>query len=498
MMTNIKNHFRAILLLLLLSSIFGFVANETFQPGILNAENKIKILDESIKSEFPQGIRYQLQIDSPNPIEEVVVRFRIGQQTIMVYDYMELETAETIHANFFWRTNTASRYIPPGTIITYSFEILDSNSEKFITEPKEFVYDDPNYIWEYVSNGSVTVGYHGPIKRRAQAILDITFRTVEHMGPVLGSDLSIPIRITIYNNNKEMLGALAPGSKSIRRELITEGQAYTTMGTILMQAGGSLALGTASHEVTHILIHRAAEKRARSVPSWLHEGLAEYGNLNSGFSYDAALDFAIETNRLLPITTMQGMPGTADDIMIFYGQSKSLISFIAKTYGEESIKELMASIKTGKNTETTFKLVYGISLLEVENSWRISVGAPEYDLLDKEKLLPTPIPIATIAPYTVKNLSRLGQKTNQETSSPSLTKKKSKKPEQPEATISLTTKNSQEIQKPSSGSCNFSKSNRGVNSMGLPLILIIGLIPFARKKLNINKSAFENKQNDES
>ncbi len=497
-MTNIKNPFRIALLFILLPSIFVYSLIEELNPNIVNAENKIKILEESVKSEFPQGIRYSLNIDSDKTIEEVIVRFRIGQQTTMVYDYMELETGDTTQANFFWRTNTASRHIPPGTIITYSFEILDSNSEKLTTQQKEFVYEDPNYSWEYVSNGSVTVGYHGPIKRRAKSILDITFRTVERMGPILGSDLSIPITITIYNNNREMLGALAPGSKSIRSELITEGQAYTTMGTILMQAGGSLALGTASHEVTHILIHRAAEKRARSVPSWLHEGLAEYGNLNSGFSYDAALDFAIETNRLLPITTMQGMPGTADDIMIFYGQSKSLISFIAETYGEESINELMATIKSGKNAGSAFQIVYGISLLEVENLWRISVGAPEYALLDKEKLLPTPIPIATIAPYTVKNLSTLGQATQKESSTPINKENTSEKSAEIVEEIHSTPNESTDSQQLTPASCDPSKSVEGLNSMELPLLLIIGLIPFARKRLKTNKSHSERHQKYES
>ena len=473
-MTNIKISYRLHLLFILFFPIFTYILASIIQPQILNAENKINIIEESVKTEFPQGIRYKLEIDSANRIEEVIVRFRIGQQATMVYDYMELENSGTTHANFFWRTNTASRHIPPGTIITYSFEILDDTNQKLTTPKKEFVYEDPNYSWDYVSNGSVTVGYHGPIKRRAKAVLDVTFKTVERMGPILGSDLSVPIRITIYNNNREMLGALPPGSKSIRTELITEGQAYTTMGTILMQAGGSLALGTASHEVTHILIHRAAEKRARSVPSWLHEGLAEYGNLNSGFSYDAALDFAIETNRLLPITTMQGMPGTADDIMIFYGQSKSFISFIIETFGEKSITELMATIKSGKNAETSFKIVYDISLLEAENLWRNSVGAPEYNLLDKEKLLPTPIPISTIAPYTVANLSTSGQSTQLDNSTEVVNEKIQEEPQQ------LT-----------SPGCNPSKSSNGLNSMELPILLIVGLIPLARKRLKLKNRSSE-------
>ena len=171
---------------------------------------------------------------------------------------------------------------------------------------------------------------------------------------------------------------------------------------------------------------------------------------------------------------MQGMPGTADDIMIFYGQSKSFISFIIETFGEKSITELMATIKSGKNAETSFKIVYDISLLEAENLWRNSVGAPEYNLLDKEKLLPTPIPISTIAPYTVANLSKSGQSTQLDNSTEVVNEKIQEEPQQ------LT-----------SPGCNPSKSSNGLNSMELPILLIVGLIPLARKRLKLKNRSSE-------
>ena len=76
-MTNIKISYRLHLLFILFFPIFTYILASIIQPQILNAENKINIIEESVKTEFPQGIRYKLEIDSANRIEEVIVRFRI-------------------------------------------------------------------------------------------------------------------------------------------------------------------------------------------------------------------------------------------------------------------------------------------------------------------------------------------------------------------------------------------------------------------------------------
>ena len=130
------------------------------------------------------------------------------------------------------------------------------------------------------------------------------------MGPLLGAGVDEPIRVTMYNNWPEMRAALPPASVVSRRELITEGQAHSPEGVLLVLGGAPRASGIAAHEVTHILVHRAGEGTLGRVPSWLNEGLAEYGNLQPGESYDRALQFAIRTGNLMPITAMDAQPAT--------------------------------------------------------------------------------------------------------------------------------------------------------------------------------------------
>lgn len=369
----------------------------------------IEVVSSSATSEFPVGMRFRLGVLSLNEIEEIAVRFRIGEQTRGEYNYLEVEqVGQLVDSELFFRTNTGSRYIPPGTIIRYAFEILDVEGNQLDTDREEFIYSDARFQWDEIVEGAVTVAYHGPVKRRAEAILDAIIETNRVMGPIIGADTTEPIRVTVYNSVAEMLDALPPASAAIRRELITEGQAFVDVGTLLVLGGGNRPRGTASHEVMHILSHRAGDSIFRRVPSWLGEGLSELANLEPGDSYDRHLDFAIANDRLLPITSMSSLPGNPTDVIIFYGQARSIVQHMVDKYGTESMRELMASMKEGVSVDDAILDIYGISRVELENEWRNTLGAPEFVPPNLDAYLPTSVPAVAIELFTFDDLRNTG------------------------------------------------------------------------------------------
>ncbi len=369
----------------------------------------IEVVSSSANSEFPLGMRFRLEVRSVNEIEEVAVRFRIGEQARGEYNYLEVDqVGQLAHSELFFRTNTGARYIPPGTIIRYTFEILDVEGNQHNTDQKEFIYEDARFLWEEISEGAVAVAYHGPVKRRAEAILDAIVETNRVMGPIIGADTTEPIRVTVYNSVVEMLDALPPASAAIRRELITEGQAFVDVGTLLVLGGGNRPRGTASHEVMHILSHRAGDSIFRRLPSWLGEGLSELANLEPGDSYDRYLDFAIANDRLLPITSMSTLPGDPTDVIIFYGQARSIVQHMVHEYGTESMRDLMAAMKVGDSVDDAIQDIYGISRVELENEWRDTLGAPEFVPPNLDAYLPTSIPTVAIELFTFDSLRDTG------------------------------------------------------------------------------------------
>jgi hypothetical protein len=361
----------------------------------------IEVVSAEATSDFPRGINFRVEIKSDIVIEEIALRMKIGQQKSGVYEYFDIEPSKTVSADMFWNTNTSSRYIPPGTVISYSLEVSARDGLTLETKPTEIVLHDVRFEWKEIEFETISVAYHGPVESRAEEVLNAIVTTMSFMEPVLGESQEDPIRVTMYNNVKEMLVALPPGSSTIRRELITEGQAFNNIGTLLVLGGGRLSTGTASHEVTHILVHRAGQSVFGNVPDWLHEGLAEFGNVSPSFSYDIALDFAVHSGRILPITSMPGKPGNPEDVIIYYGQASSLIEYMITRYGPGKMRELLADLKSGSNIDDAMTNVYEKKKIEIENGWRKHIGAPEYEMPDGSSILPTPLPRPTVAVFSL-------------------------------------------------------------------------------------------------
>ena len=392
---NFRARYAAVAVLL----IAGCALLLPFAASVRANSGGIALLSESVAGEFPDGIRFELRLTSEADIQEIAARLRIGQRTFGEYEYLEVEPSESdgsVSASLFFRTDTAARYIPPGTIIKYNFEIEDVDGGRLNTDVQEFVYQDGRFEWDEVSDGIVTVAYHGPVRSRAESVLSAIQETLATMGPLLGAGVDDPISVTMYNNWPEMRSALPPTSATLRRELVTEGQAHSEEGVLLVLGGARRARGVAAHEVTHILVFRAGEGVLGSVPSWLNEGLAEYGNIDPGESYSRALRYAIATDNLLPITAMRSQPGNPQDVIIFYGQARSIVRYMVDEFGEEKMRELMATLKGGRNIGNAVQLVYGVSLIELENMWRDRLGVSHRQAPNDASALPTAVPTPVI------------------------------------------------------------------------------------------------------
>lgn len=379
--------------------IAGCVLLLPFAAPARASSGGIALLSETVAGEFPDGIRFDLRLTSEADIQEIAARLRIGQRTFGEYEYLDIEQPDadgSVSASLFFRTDTAARYIPPGTIIRYNFEIEDVDGGRLDTDVQEFVYQDGRFEWDEVSDGIVTVAYHGPVRSRAESVLGAIQETLATMGPLLGAGVDEPISVTMYNNWPEMRSALPPTSATLRRELVTEGQAHSEEGVLLVLGGARRARGVAAHEVTHILVFRAGEGVLGSVPSWLNEGLAEYGNIDPGESYSRALRYAIATDNLLPITAMRSQPGNPQDVIIFYGQARSIVRYMVDEFGEEKMRELMATLKGGRNIGNAVQLVYGVSLIELENMWRDRLGVSHRQAPSDASALPTAVPTPAI------------------------------------------------------------------------------------------------------
>ncbi|GBD10526.1 hypothetical protein HRbin23_00170 [bacterium HR23] len=359
-----------------------------------------EVLAKGVESRFPEGILFRVEAQSDAPITRVVLRFRVGNERSRRFQPLVITPAKSLSAEALIRTDTAARYIPPGARIEYLWEIEDEAGNRLETPPEHFVLLDPRWnTWESIQQGLVTVYYYAPIRTRAQTIAQAVEETFARWGPVLGVETSRPVTVTVFTTYRDMLPALPPTSRTVRTELITEGTTFADQGVIVMLASGPAVRGIASHEAMHYLLDMAIPNRRLPVPVWFNEGLAELGNLAPTAEYDQALFEALRRGTLLPITSVESMPGRPEDVILVYGQGKAMVKYIVEQFGEEKLRPLLRLLDQNIRFDEAFRQVYGITLLEVENEWRRTVGAPVRAPEAQAAPLPTPIPLPTIIPF---------------------------------------------------------------------------------------------------
>ncbi|MCH7641973.1 MAG: hypothetical protein IIC30_01715 [Chloroflexi bacterium] len=427
----------------------------------------IEIVSFSAVSKLPDGIEFNANVTGD--VEEVTARFTIQGRRATQYDYLDFaDSGETgtftadapASLTLFYRTDTLARYLPPGVTMEYRIQVLDSSGNLHESEARQIVLTDSRFEWETISRGGVTVYYHGPVRTRANSLLDASLQTIENMAPVLGIEKEgAPINVTMYNNIAEMIGATAARSGAISRELITEGQAFSSENLVLVLGGSARATGTMSHELTHVLLSRAMSGPRSSVPAWLSEGLAEYGNIDPGIAYDRYLEWGIDTGRIPPLKSLDAFPGDPDLVIVSYGQSRDVVKFMVESFGPDRMAEFLAEFNATRRINDAMVTVYGLDLRTLDELWRESVGAPPLPQ-ETVSVKPTARPLPTFVPYTLDNIG----------AAPTSTPAPDTAVSQPEATAAPEPESDRKV----SGGCSVAGPGAPVEAGMVLMILAVG------------------------
>ncbi len=339
-------------------------------------EGNIEVVEAKAESQFPDGIKFTVLANSPDEIDDIRVFFsKVDQKGRSAYRSVDFEPGNSVAGESLLPSGGGGEYFPPGTKIEFSFEVRDKAGAVVRTESQEFVYQDNRFEWDTVVEGLITVYYYGEyVRERAETVLRAAQQNLERMLPVLGIAPTVPLRIVSYNNYRHMATALPFRSQAVSEGLQTQGMAFAAERVLLVQGFDPTVAGTVSHEFTHLLVAEAAGTAISQVPAWLNEGLAEYGNIDPTDDYDAALRYGIFTRRIKPLWYLGAFGGTPEDIIIAYGQGRSVVLYMINTYGKERMASLFPVLQRTLNIDQALLEVYGIDQFGLDTAWRESLG----------------------------------------------------------------------------------------------------------------------------
>ena len=338
-------------------------------------EGDIEVIEATAESQFPDGILFRVAAQSSGIIDEARVFIKKADQSgRSSYRSLDLEPGESVSGNTLLSASGGD-YFPPGTKISYYFEVRDEAGGVVRTEETDYVYQDDRFHWLTVSDGLITVYYYSEyVEERARIILDAAKKTMDEMVPVLGIAPTDPLRIVTYNNYRHMVMALPFRSQTVSEDLQAQGMAFADERVLLVHGFDPTVTGTTSHEFTHLLVAEAAGGTSAAIPAWLNEGLAEYGNIDQTDEYDAALRYGIYTRRIRPLWFQQSFSGEPEDIIIAYGQGKSVVNFMVENWGEDRISDLFAVVRRTNDIDSALLQVYELDQYGMDSAWRVSMG----------------------------------------------------------------------------------------------------------------------------
>ena len=346
-------------------------------PAVTRAdEGNIEIVEAKAESQFPDGIKFSVIATSPDEIDDIRVFFsKAEQKGRSAYRSVDFEPGISVVGESLLPSGSGGDYFPPGTKIEFSFEVRDKAGAVLRTEPQEFVYEDSRFEWLTVVEDLITVYYYGEyVRGRAETVLEAAQQNMERMLPVLGIVPTEPLRIVSYNNYRHMATALPFRSQAVSEGLQTQGMAFSSERVLLVHGFDPTVTGTVSHEFTHLLVAEAAGSAISQVPAWLNEGLAEYGNIDPTDDYDAALRYGIFTRRIKPLWYLGAFGGTPEDIIIAYGQGRSVVFYMINNYGEERMASLFPVLQRTLDIDQALLEVYGMDQYGLDTAWRESIG----------------------------------------------------------------------------------------------------------------------------
>ena len=373
------------------------------------AQSSVTVTHQGVENQFPDGLRFYIDAESASPIEEVRVYVRkLGQSSRSAYRAVEFEPGTAISGEVLFQSRTANEYIPTGTRLSYYFDIRTADGNVVETEPAVIVYLNRGLDWDSVSEGLINVYYYhhnDQSESRADAVLDVAADTYDFMKPILGVELTEPMNIVVYSDYRDMRAALPPASRVAQQQLRTLGQAHTDERTLLVDGSmdfftGDNILTTAAHEFTHLLVADAAGSAYGQVHTWLNEGLAVYSERDPGNEFERYMQAAIRNERVPPLSSLRTYAGTPTETLRNYGQGHAVVTYMLDAFGPEKVVELFEELRSTHNFEKALQAAYGLTVPELDNRWRESVGLSPRDLstppLPPLQVLPTrrPTPVA--------------------------------------------------------------------------------------------------------
>ncbi len=344
-------------------------------PVSVQAESGPTVLDSSVKAEFPLELGFSISAASSVDITDIRLHYVVDRETFAAVTsevYLEFTPAGAVDAEWTWDMRKTGG-LPPGTAIDYWWTVKDTSGEQIVTTKQRVRFDDTRFTWRSITEDKITLYWYRGNEGFARELMTVAVEAIARLSRDTGAYLEKSVAIYIYGSTDDLKEAM------IYPQEWTGGVAYTRHGIIAIGiAPGDLDWGTRAmaHELAHLVTHQMIYNPYSDLPVWLDEGIAVYteGALNTQFA--AYLNRAIAGDSLISVRSLSSpFSAYAEQSILSYSQSYSLVEFLIRTYGQGKMLELLNTFAQGSTGDDALRSVYDFDTEGLDRLWRQYVYA---------------------------------------------------------------------------------------------------------------------------
>jgi hypothetical protein len=332
-------------------------------------------LKETVKIDFPNSITFNITASSSSIITQLRVHYIVDMQnvaSVVSEGWAQFTPGKKVNTSWFWDMRKSA--LPPDAHVEYWWTALDASGNTGSTSHATLVFEDTRFQWQSINKEPVTILWYNGDKTFANNLMNAAQDGLQRIENNVGAVPQGSVKIYIYASAQELQSAQLFAQ-------VWEG-GVTFFGYNIIAIGvplDQLSFGERAvpHELTHWIVNQVTfNNYGASLPVWLNEGLATYGEstvLNP--DYQTALEQAIQNNQLLSVRSLSSpFSAIAQVAFTSYGESTSIVNFMINTYGKEKMKELLAVFQNGATYDEALKQVYGFDQDGLNKVWLQSIG----------------------------------------------------------------------------------------------------------------------------
>ena len=330
----------------------------------IEAPWSVDVISDTATVSFPSSITFAIELDSPVSVAEARLYCEVVGQDVAFYSYPELQGDRHVQATFTLYTS-GQEYIPSGTQIEYWYTLYDGQGDSVQTPTQSFTYLDTRFDWRVTAVGSMDIYWYGGASTDLALLtpgLEKAFQRIEQVLQVTPSER---FRGLIYNSQTDAAQAFPTVSATLQQEQLFAGYAFSDKGVFL---GVDMAHYLIAHETTHLYTGLFMGSASALLPTWVEEGLAVYMQAPTN-SYTGLLG-SLRGQDLLPLQSMESLPGLADEIRLFYAEAPTVVAYLIEVHGEEKFRAFLSQFKMGAQVDEALRATYDFGVEELDVLWQ--------------------------------------------------------------------------------------------------------------------------------